>query len=226
MKYCIIHVNDRAIHNIKTNRVILKDFEYIENIEFFNGNTQNALDVFNHMGIRTDVWNPYDGRSFPPLPGEYGIWISTINVWNYMISNDIAELLVLEDDIELSKTAQEDILLLKNELPEKWDFLSLYHFDGHNNFDSTTDIGSIYIHKSINQPSAGQAILYSNAGAKKFMRLIRHKGIEYTSDCFIFEQSKIGAVNGYSVIPNKKLFLTHNNLSVPSIIDPENIRMS
>ena len=99
MKYTIIHVNDRAKAQMDKNKQILKNFEYVDSIPFFNGNTENALDVLNHLKIRTDVWNPYDRRSFPPLPGEYGIWISTINVWDYIINNNVDQMLVLEDDV-------------------------------------------------------------------------------------------------------------------------------
>ena len=80
VKYTIVHVNDRAKQQMDNNKKILKSFDYVDNIQFFNGNKGNAWDVINHKGIRTDTWKPYDGRQFPPLPGEYGVWLSTINV--------------------------------------------------------------------------------------------------------------------------------------------------
>lgn len=225
MKYAIIYVNDRARENIDYNKSILKNHDYVSDIEFFNGNVGNAWDVINHRQIRTDTWSPYDGRSFPPLPGEYGIWLSTINVWDYVINNDLDSILVMEDDVRLIKSAADNLKIFLNELPAGWDFLSLYYFEGHNGFDETTDIGAKYIHKSTNQPAAGQAIVYSRSGAAKLRKLVQRKGIEYTSDCFIFEQARIGAVNGYSIIPNKKSFLIHEYKIVKSLIDPDNIRM-
>ena len=225
MKYTIIHVNDRAKENMEYNKSVLKDLEYADDIDFFNGNTGNAWDVLNHRKARTDVWNPYDGRTFPPLPGEYGIWVSTINVWDYIIDRDIDSMLVLEDDVRLIKTAQDNLKIFMSELPNDWDFLSLYYFDGQNGSDEATDIGARHIHKSTNQASAGQAIIYSKSGAKKLRKLVQRKGIEYTSDCFVFEQSRIGAVNGYSIVPNKKTFLTHEYKSIESLIDPDNVRL-
>jgi GR25 family glycosyltransferase involved in LPS biosynthesis len=224
VKYTIIHVNDRAKENMDYNRSVLKDLDYVDDIDFFNGNTRNAWDVLNHRKIRTDVWNPYDGRSFPPLPGEYGIWVSTINVWDYIINNDISSMLVLEDDVKLIGSAQENLKVFLSELPDNWDFLSLYYFEGQNGFDEGTGIGSGYIHKSINQPAAGQATIYSKSGAKKLRKLVQRKGIEYTSDCFIFEQAKLGYVDGYSIIPNKKSFLVHENFKIKSIIDENDVR--
>jgi GR25 family glycosyltransferase involved in LPS biosynthesis len=225
VKYTIIHVNDRAKEQMDANMEMLKEHEYVDNIEFFNGNVGNAWDVLNHRGIRTDVWNPYDGRQFPALPGEYGIWLSTINVWDYIIDNQIDSMLVLEDDVRLIKSANSNLQLFMADLPLDWDFLSLYYFDGQNTFDDATNINSKYIHRSTNQPAAGQAIVYSNSGARKLRKLVQRKGIEYTSDCFIFEQSKLGSVNGYSLIPKKRSFLKHEYLSIPSLIDPTNERM-
>ena len=225
MKYTIIHVNDRAKEQMARNKNILKSFDYINDIEFFDGNKGNAWDVINHMGIRTDVWKPYDGRQFPPFPGEYGIWLSTINVLEYIINNNIESLLVFEDDILLEKDAVKIIKSCMAELPAGWDFLSLYYFPGHNSYSPESDIGKAYIHKSINQPAANQAMIYSKSGASKLIKLIKRKGIEYTVDCFIYKQAQLGAVNGYSIIPEKDSILKHQYKEVKSLIDPQNIRM-
>jgi GR25 family glycosyltransferase involved in LPS biosynthesis len=125
----------------------------------------------------------------------------------------------------LEKDAEKNILFALNDLPKSWDFLSLYYFEGHNEHSSETDVGSKIIHKSIKQPAGAQAIVYSKSGAKKILQLIKRKGIEYTSDCFIFEQSRLGFVNGYSIIPGVKKYLKHNYKNVKSLIDPDNLRL-
>ena len=225
MKYTIIHVNDRAKEQMDYNKKILKDFEYVEDIEFFNGNKSKAWDVINHRGIRTDTWAPYDGRSFPPLPGEYGVWISNLNIFNYVMKSNIKNILVLEDDVLLEKDAANIIKKCMRELPNGWDFLSLYFFPGQNAHSSESDIGKTYIHKSINQPAANQAMIYSKSGVSKLMKLIKRKGIEYTVDCFIYRQAQLGALNGYSVIPGKTSILKHTYKETESLIDPENKRL-
>lgn len=224
MKYTIIHVNDRAIKNIEHNKKILKDLDYISDISFFNGNIGNAWDTINHRGIRTDVWKPYDGRSFPPLPGEYGIWESTLRVLEYIVENSVDRLLVLEDDIRLNNNARKFLDECLEELPEDFDIFSLYSFVGQNALTDESNIGAKNIHRSINQPSGAQAIMYSFSGAKKLLKLIRRKGIEYTSDCFIFEQARLGSISGYSIIPEKNNFLVHEYHDIKSLIDPDNIR--
>lgn len=224
MKYCIIHVNDRAKDNMEYNKNILSSFDYVEDIEFFNGNTGNAWDVLNHREIKLDVWNPYDGRKMLPLPGELGIWVSLINTLEYIVNHQIEKMLVLEDDIKLDSNFIHNLNLCIDELPENFDFLSLYYFNGQNEITQTTDLGLKNIHRSNNQYSAGQATIYSLLGAKKILKLVKRKGIEYTTDCFIFKQSHLGFIDGYSITPDNLLFLQHDNRSVLSLIDPTNIR--
>lgn len=224
MKYSIIHVNDRCINQINHNKKVLKNFEYIDKIQYFDGNLHNGHDVLNDWGIPLNVWSPYDGRSNPPLPGEYGIWVSIINALKYIVDNNIDKMLLLEDDIVLNKNFVSNLKKAMMDLPENYDFLSLYYFEGHNWLDEKTDIGSKYIHKSYNQYSAGQAMVYSYKGAKKLLKAIKRKGIEYTSDCFIYRQALEGVVDGYSMKPNVEKMIFHDYIKVKSLIDPTNIR--
>jgi len=226
MKYCIMHINDRSKDLMEYNKKILSSFDYINDIVFFNGNTGNAWDVINHMGIKQDVWNPYDGRSLPPLPGELGVWVSTINVWEYIVKNKIDKMIVLEDDITLQKDFVNKLEEYIKELPNNFDFLSLYYFEGQNKINKSLNIGSDKIQKSTLQYSAGQATLYSYAGAKKLLKLVYRKGIEYTTDCFIFRQSLENLVNGYSIKNSNDYFLVHEYKKVKSLIDPNNLRKS
>lgn len=224
MKYCIIHVNDRAKYEMDHNKNILKNFKYVDDIEFFDGNIGNAWDVLNHKGINQNVWNPYDGRNMPPLPGELGIWVSTINIFEYIVKNKIKQMLVLEDDIILQEDFIDKFNEIMKELPEDFDFLSLYYFNEHNQITDQTEIGLNNIHRSYTQFSAAQATLYSYFGAKKILKCIYRKGIEYTSDCFIFRQSLENLVNGYSIKKPNDFFLIHNYKKIKSLIDPNDKR--
>lgn len=224
MKYSIMHVNDRSKDKMDHNKKILSDFEYIDEIEYFNGNLGNARDVLNHIGINCDVWNPYDGRLFAALPGEYGVWVSTINVWEYIVKNKIEKFLILEDDISLQNDFVNNLEKCVNDLPKDFDFLSLYYFIEQNDDSDDTEIGSSNIKRSYNQYSAGQATLYSFSGAKKLLKLIKRKGLEYTTDCFIFKQSQLGLVQGYSIKGKNDKFLIHEYTDIKSLIDPDDLR--
>ena len=224
MKYTIMHVNDRAKENMDYNKNILKNFEYVNDIIFYNGNEGNGYDVLNYMGVDCGSWNPYDGRSLPPFPGELGVWVSTINIWKYIIANKIDKFLILEDDITLKEDFLDRLDDCLNDLPENFDFLSLYYFKEQNFDTEDTEIGSKNIKKSNEQYSAAQATLYSLKGAKKLLKLIKRKGLEYTADCFIFKQSHIGLVEGYSIKGNNDRLLTHEYSSIKSLIDSDNLR--
>lgn len=225
IKYSIMHVNDRAKENMDRNKSILKNFEYVD-IEYFNGNTGNGWDILNDMKIPLNKWKPYDGRTFNPLPGEYGIWVSTIRFMQYMIDNNIDKLLVLEDDVYLFDDFVENFNKCINELPETFSLLSFYAFDEHNEVTEETDLGLEYIHRSWNQPSGMQATLYSLDGVKKILKVLKRKGIEYTNDCFIFEQSRLQVIEGYSIKKNGLVFLDHDYKNIKSLIDPDNLRMT
>lgn len=223
MKYSIISINDRSKDNIKNNKHILKNFEFIENISYVDGKKINCLDILKNNGILLN-WKPYDKRKSEILAGELGIWVSTINTWKYMIDNRIESLLVLEDDVILNNDFISRFNLCIKDLPKNFDFFSLYYFDEHFLLEKDTEIGSEYIHKSKNQPSAAQAILYSHSGAKKMLKVLKKIGIDYTCDCFIYKKAKENFLIGYSLKKENNFLLTHEDKNIISSIDPDNIR--
>ena len=226
IKYTIIHVDNRASFQISHNKKILQDLYYVDDIDFCNGNEENAEEIVLNMGIDPFSWSPYeknDTRS-TYLPGEIGVWASNINVFNYIVSNKIEKMLVLEDDCLLNEDFEQRLDSAIAELPESWDFLSLYWLDGQNAITSESDIGLLNIHKSINQPASNVIMLYSLSGAKKILKLLKEKGIEYTVDCFIYRQAKLGLLNGYSIKPTKGRPATHTYDVTGSLIDPTNVR--
>lgn len=224
MKYCIMHVNDRAKNNINYNKNILKNFQYIDDIQFINGNLVQASKILEDNGIDVYAWKPYDGRNSNALPGEYGVMASTVNLWKYIIDNKIDSLLVLEDDIILQDDFVEKLNKCLSDLPENFDLLSLYYFTNQNWVDENTEIGSEYIHKSNNQYSGAQAIVYSYIGAKKLLKLLKRKGYQYTNDCFIYKQGHEGLINAYSIKKENNYFLDHDYKNIKSLIDPDNFR--
>jgi GR25 family glycosyltransferase involved in LPS biosynthesis len=228
MKYTILHVNDRAKDLIDQNKKVLKNFEFIDSISFFNGNIDNPWDELALRGINVSSWSPYDGRKSGPLPGELGIWISYLNIFEYIIKTKTQHLLVVEDDARVKIGAASDLYSLMEDLPKDWDFLSLHfnEWNFQNKLTKESRIDSKTIHKSINQLSSTVAIIYSYSCAEKFLKLVREKGIEYTIDCFLHRQSILGLLNGYSVIPNTSEIVFHegDNKTIKSVIDPDSLR--
>jgi GR25 family glycosyltransferase involved in LPS biosynthesis len=225
MKYTIIHVNDRADTLMWKNKKILQSFEHVDAIEFINGNLVDAKGMIQSRKINTDSWNPYDGRKFPPLPGEYGYWASLLNILDYVEKYNLSEILILEDDAILTDNSAKNITRYFEELPDGWDFLSLFYFDEQNQEDRSTNIGKKYIHKSTNQLSGGVGLIISNSGAKKINKLLRRVGLQYTGDCFIFHHAILGSLSGYSIKPSSEKVLLHSFLENGSVIDPDNKRV-
>jgi GR25 family glycosyltransferase involved in LPS biosynthesis len=221
-----MHVNDRAKDLIAQNKKVLKFFEYVDSIPFFNGTVDNPWDELKKRRIGTSSWRPHSGRISDPLPGELGIWISYLNIFEYIIKTNTQQFLVIEDDAELKDNASLEIYALTQELPKNWDFLSLHYADHQNRLTSESNIGSDKIHKSINQYSSTVAIIYSYSFAKKFLKLVNKKGIRDTIDDFLYLEARQGTLNGYSIIPSTNQIIFHQNKTIKSVIDPNRVRHS
>ena len=223
MKYTIMKVNDRSIENVNTIKTMLNQFDYTDEIIFCNGNIEDAGSIIDKEGIDRSAWNPYDGRTSQPLPGELGIWVSYINIFKYIVKSKIDRLLVIEDDADLSNTFIDELALCLKDLPEDFDFLSLSYFTNQNDLTDSTEIGSKHIHRSLNQYSSAVGIIFSLQCAKKVLKLLQRVGLEYTNDCFIFHYSQEEKLNGFSLIKNDNPIIRHMN-QVESVIDPNNDR--
>lgn len=224
IEYTIIKIGNRADFYVKKNVELLKDFRRITDIEFVDGREIDASSILLEKGINIDAWNPYDGRRFPPMPSEFGIWATTVNIFEYAIKNSINDLLVLEDDIELEDDFVEKLNLCLEELPTNYDYLSLFSLPEQNQVTEESDINKKYIHKSINQPASACATLYSLSGALKILQAMRAMGMEYTSDCFVHNLSKLGIVDGYSIKTSEISLMHLPKEHIPSIIDPQGRR--
>ena len=218
MDYTIMHVNNRAKKEMQHNKKLLENFRYIDDIAFVNGNMENAKIILESLGIKTDsVWGPKDGRPFGPSPGEYGVWLSTLNVFEYIVKNKTEKLLVLEDDVLISKDFKSQLEACEKDLPKDWSFLSMYTTKD-DSVDNFTDIGSRLIHRSNNQHAFAQAMLYSYSGAKKILDRMYNVGMKTVNDDFIFDQSRNMHVDGYTIRPDIKPVVFHRT-ELPSVID-------
>jgi GR25 family glycosyltransferase involved in LPS biosynthesis len=228
VNYTVIKISDRAIDNFGRITEILSDFNYINNIKFYNGHVEDCKKIINECGINTDSWNSVlfgEKSNRDPLPGELGVTLSVVSILNYIIENSLDYLLVLEDDAILEDDAKEKILNSIKDLPLGWDFLSLFSLEHGNLYTEDTDVGSEYVHKSNNQGASTVVMAYSLEGAKKMLKLLKAKGMEGTIDCFMYKQSVLGLLNGYSVKPNI-VIARHINEKHPSTIDPDDLRLT
>ena len=89
MHYSMISIDDRSKEQIKKTKKILHKFKYVDNIEIFNGIKNDGKRELENLNIKTNVWNPYDGRKSLPLPGEYGAFVTKVNTLKYIVKNNI-----------------------------------------------------------------------------------------------------------------------------------------
>jgi GR25 family glycosyltransferase involved in LPS biosynthesis len=220
MKYAIISISDDRKDNISKIKELMHEHEFVNSIEFFDGREHDPFPVLQSHGVRTDVYAPDDGRSEPMTKSECGCWISHYRCIEYA-KND-GNLLVLEDDAVLDENFTSFLDEVIKDLPDSWDFLSLFSEVGQNFLSHESDIGSKHIHKCISQLSMAQAILYSENGAQKILKIFTRLGTTYNLDSVIYRASRDGLINGYIVRPDTRQHVMHGDFS--SIIDPENKR--
>ena len=222
MKYTIISISDERKENMDYIKSVMGHNEFIQDIEFIDGRKCNPFDILNHIGIRPDVYAPDDGRTNPMTDTECGCWISHVRCIEYALDNKLDKFLVFEDDAILGDDFVSTLRLSMNDLPDGWDFLSLYSDANQNYLSIDSDIGSPVIHKCTTQLSWNQAMLYSYRGAAKLLRIFKRKGATYNIDSVIYRASRDGFLNGYILRPDYRPCVSHGKHI--SIIDPNNLR--
>lgn len=220
MKYTIVSVSNDRKDNISKIKELMHEHEFVNSIEFFNGREHDPFPVLQSHGVRTDVYSPDDGRSAPMTNSECGCWISQYRCIGFAKNNGC--FLVLEDDAVLSKNFVSFLELAMKDLPDDWDFLSLFSEVGQNFLSDESHIGSKYIHKCISQLSITVGMVYSQNGANKLTELFSTNGATYNIDSVIYRASRDGVINGYVVRPDITPVVLHGIYD--SVIDPNNER--
>ena len=59
-------------------------------------------------------------------PGELGIWASNYTAWTNFSKSEYDNLILMEDDIQLTKTFNESLIKYIKELPDDWDVFTVY----------------------------------------------------------------------------------------------------
>lgn len=222
INYTIINFSDERRRFVDDIKKKLSGWNFIEGIEFVDGKSCDPFEILNSMNIRTDCYAPDDGRTFKMLDTEAGCFVSHIACLKKIRAEGLSSLLVFEDDCALSDDFIEIFYSALTDTPKDFDFLSLFSVEEQNQLSTSSDIGSKVIHKCISQLSGNVAMLYSNEGAKKILKMARREGTKYNIDSIIYRKSKKGDINGYIVLPELKKIVEHRGGL--SLIDPDGIR--
>ncbi|MEM9282117.1 MAG: glycosyltransferase family 25 protein [Verrucomicrobiota bacterium] len=220
--YTIIHIDSRAKKHIKRTKEKLRGFNYTNRIPFFDGRKSDGRKVLEKKEIFLN-WKPYDGRTTDPLPSEFGVWVSNVRVYEYIVKKQLDRFLILEDDVIVCDAFLTLFPLILEEIPADFDFVSLYSFDFDNEPSEETEMSLNYLQRSFNQHAAFQGMIFSHSGARRVLEILKTDGIEYTNDCMVYEKAREGKLTGYSLRKDVKI-LSHD-MSIASTIDTTGIRM-
>lgn len=211
MRFTIISINDDRLRQKEAIRQHVQLEEIF--VECVNGNDDEQLFGANakwnfkkHCGLQR---------------GEWGIWFSTVNCWNYAAQN--GDLILFEDDAIVDHTFMEKFNKYLNEIPADADFVALWVPDNQRQdylynveFDELgkprTITGSLEPHNSLfnvdheylakaYQGYGGVAFLITQRGGRKLLELLEREGYWSTSDCFYFLECHRNNLNGYALKP-------------------------
>lgn len=223
-KFIVISVGDDRKDIVKNIVSTLGSGNQLTGIDFVDARNED-VDPFlllNSMGVATDVYAPDDGRSMPMKRTEAGIFCSYIRALEAGAARSTGNVLILEDDAILAKNFVSQVNEFTKDLPEHFDFLSLYSLAGQNFIVESSDIGSRFIHRCVSQFAMNVGILWSQVGIRKILDIFRQHGTTYNSDSIIYRASREGLLAGFIVRPDVEPVIFHG--TVPSILDPNNER--
>lgn len=158
--------------------------------------------------------------SHPFTVGQLGIWHSVLNALEAVGDSP---LVTFEDDALLSDNFTERFAELWPQVPADCDFFSLFMpADWRNTYytgrilNRTGDIiASLGTHPEGNalhrttspniakayQKYGGVSMVYTPSGAKRILERIRETGLTEQYDDYLYRQSRLGFLNGYTVAP-------------------------
>lgn len=221
VNYSIISINNRSDDNKKDIRKKMQDFKEI-NVESVDGNKKNTNLLLKNLSLSTSKWN-WAGK---PRPGEIGVWLSNINIFNKIINDDIENLLVFEDDAILSDNFVEKLNELILEIPQDYDFLSLvFPSSSKIYYKKDADLSLKNICSAKYNHFCIIAMLWSKNGAKKMIESINKTNITYPIDLYIYDYLlKQNMINGYSIKPEINQIVFHDWDRYMSTIDIDGTR--
>lgn len=131
--------------------------------------------------------------------GELGNFASHFLIWKYLINSDMYEILVFEDDADISEDFIEKINMYYSILPKDWDIFSI--FVHHNQHDRFTESNESTVVKAY-QDWSTLCYLVSKSGAQKLYDYVVKNGMDYPTDWFIFRHAENNNFNVYTLNPN------------------------
>lgn len=184
MKYHIIQIDDSRQDNV--NDIVSKINGERLDIKSVNGHDTTNLNSFyeNNQDFKIT------GKSLSR--GEVGCFASHFLAWKYVVSNNINELLILEDDAKIENDFIKKFNFTKKYLPDSYEIFFTFvddqmklRYDYHKHY-----LGNIFLTKAF-QDWSTLGYMVSLNGAKRGIELIRRHGMRSPIDNFILQTGMV-----------------------------------
>jgi GR25 family glycosyltransferase involved in LPS biosynthesis len=162
--------------NILTKRAtdqLIKDFDNFDTPTIMMRSIEDIQSFYKDAAIKVD---PKGWLEKGWKPGELGIWASNYTAWANFANSKYDHIILMEDDIQLSKDFSQRLYEYIDELPEDWDVFTVYvpptgniryKKDGKH-----LDIGKKNVCK-VYQSWSCLCYVVSKSGAKKLLEMVK-----------------------------------------------------
>lgn len=162
--------------NILTQRAITQleqDFDNFDTPTIMTRSLEDIKSFYKNAKIKVDP-KGWEGNGWKP--GELGIWASNYTAWVNFSKSKYDHIILMEDDIKLSKTFSTKLDQYIEELPNDWDVFTVYIPPSGNvrykRDGKDLDIGKPNVCK-VYQSWSCLCYVVSKAGAKKLIELVK-----------------------------------------------------
>lgn len=208
----------RSILTKRATDTLLLDFDILDTPTVMIQDANGVRDFFADKPIKFDPagWN---GRGWKI--GEFGIWASNFTAWQNFAKTDHEMLMLIEDDIVLEKNFNEKLIAYINELPEDWDFFTVY-MPPTGNDRYKKDKASFHIDREnvckVYQSWSCLCYVVSKNGVKKLLKQVS-ENVHGPIDHWLFYNKEL---NGYAIKLEKENIC--NIYKMPSTVQSNSYR--
>ena len=193
INYHIIHIDDTR----KQNRDLLDNVLKSNRLEINCLNAKDSLQLDAFMSNNKEFKLGWDSFKL----GEIGNFGSHYLAWKYLLSSNLDNLLVFEDDSLIKEDFVVKYNIALNNTPEDFDVLSIYVDPNqyprfHDSHQVNDYIASGY------QDWSTLCYVVSRQGAQKMIDYVKENGMDYPTDWFIFRRGHEGIFNVYTLTPD------------------------
>jgi GR25 family glycosyltransferase involved in LPS biosynthesis len=209
INYTVLKINDRAIDTLKDLHSKLNNVATYHEIKSIDYNLVNIKEFFKKRNISINWLGDLFGLSPTTTDSELAVTASHIFAMEYLLENNLDELIVFEDDVILSDNFVNLIFQCFNDVPKDYDFLAdctlLPNYEEFSTEEHSIKIDSEFICKANLQNSHTGFMMYSKKGAKKILDIYKKKGIICAIDTFLFWLNRRKDLNAYTTYYSNKL---------------------